>query len=74
MDPEGRALEMPPIRVAGRTLPVPRRRWARLCLGSFLVVGGVLPLPPGPIWVPVGLLLLSVDVPFLARLRERWLD
>ena len=74
MKPHGRTHELPPIRILGRTLPVPKRRWARLMLGTFLVVAGVLPVPPGPLWVPVGLLLLSVDIPALRRLRARWLD
>lgn len=61
------------VRVLGRELPVPQRRWTRVLLGLGLVIGGVLPTPPGPLWIPVGLLLLSYDIPFLGRYRRRWL-
>jgi hypothetical protein len=61
------------LRVMGREIPVPQRRWTRVLLGATLVVGGFIPGPPGPLWVPVGLLLLSYDIPFLGQYRRRWL-
>lgn len=48
-------------------------RWARLVLGVLLIVGGVLGfLPVLGFWmVPLGLVVLSVDIPAARRLRRR---
>jgi len=45
----------------------PRARWVRLPLGLVLVLGGVFSfLPVLGIWMlPLGLLLLAIDLPFL---------
>jgi hypothetical protein len=56
---------------------IPRNRWARMGLGGALVVGGVLGfLPILGFWmIPLGLFVLSYDLPPAARLRhrvERW--
>ena len=49
-------------------------RWARLIVGGLLIVGGILGfLPVLGFWmVPLGLVVLSVDVPFARRLRRRF--
>ncbi|WP_236024667.1 YgaP family membrane protein [Arenibaculum pallidiluteum] len=69
----------------------PEGRWVRMPLGVVLIIGSVLSiLPVFGLWMlPVGLMLLAVDIPFLQgpvgrsilwlerhwkRLRERWLN
>ncbi|SEQ12247.1 hypothetical protein SAMN05216548_102448 [Faunimonas pinastri] len=61
------------VRVFGRVMPLPRQRWARVGMGSALVAGGFLGfLPILGFWmVPVGLLVLSADVPLAERVRRR---
>jgi|FEC22Drversion2_1045045.scaffolds.fasta_scaffold01002_1 hypothetical protein len=61
------------ISVAGRQFPVPRSRWLRLMLGVLLVIGGLFGfLPILGFWMaPLGLLLLSVDLPPVRRMRRR---
>jgi hypothetical protein len=63
----------PRVSIAGKEFRLPASRIARLGLGGALVVGGVLGfLPILGFWmVPVGLLVLSVDVPVVRRLRRR---
>ena len=53
--------------------PVPRNRWVRYGLGIAFVFGGLLAfLPVLGIWMlPVGLTMLSWDVPKLRRWRRR---
>jgi hypothetical protein len=48
-------------------------RWARLIVGVLLIVGGLLGfLPILGFWmVPLGLVVLSVDIPAARRLRRR---
>lgn len=67
------------IRIAGRTIPMPASRWVRILLGSTLVVFGLLGfLPILGFWmVPLGLLILSMDLAFVRRWRRRtavWLE
>ena len=52
-----------------RSLRHPDARWLRIPLGLLLVAGGVLSiLPVLGIWMlPLGLLLLAYDVPFLRK-------
>lgn len=54
----------------------PHARWARIPAGILLVLGGIFSfLPLLGVWMlPLGLLLLAEDVPFLRRWRERGLD
>ncbi len=62
--------EVPPwFGKALRRLRHPRARWVRLPAGALLVVGGIFSiLPVLGIWMlPIGLLLLAGDIPFLRR-------
>jgi hypothetical protein len=64
------------LQSAVRWLHRPSSRWARIPAGILLIAGGLLSiLPLLGIWMlPVGLILLSEDVPPLERARERILD
>ena len=48
-------------------------RWARLAAGGLLVVGGLLGfLPVLGFWmVPLGLIILSIDLPMALRIKRR---
>ena len=61
------------IQIAGRRLQLPASRGLRIALGVALIVGGVLGfLPILGFWmVPLGLIVLSVDLPAVRRLRRR---
>ena len=63
----------PKITVAGRHFHLPASRLVRISLGGFLVLCGIFGfLPILGFWmIPVGLLILSVDVPAVRRLRRR---
>ncbi|MEZ5840687.1 MAG: hypothetical protein R3D02_09785 [Hyphomicrobiales bacterium] len=52
---------------------MPRSRLARIGIGGALLVGGVLGfLPIVGFWmIPLGLLVLSVDLPIVRRARRR---
>ena len=52
-----------------RWLRHPHSRWIRLPVGLLLMVGGVFSILPGlGIWMlPLGLLLIALDVPFLRK-------
>lgn len=56
-----------------RSLPLPKSRPLRIGLGSLLVVGGMFGfLPVLGFWmIPVGLTVLSADLPVARRLRRR---
>ncbi len=56
-----------------RWLRAPSSRWIRIPAGLFLVVGGVFSILPllGLWMLPIGLLLLAQDVPFLRRPMRR---
>jgi hypothetical protein len=56
---------VPRIRIAGRTIILPRSRALRLGLGAALVLGGVLGfLPVLGFWmIPLGLAVLAYDWP-----------
>ena len=57
----------------GRRIKLPRSRGARIGIGIALVVGGILGfLPVLGFWmVPLGLAVLSVDIPWVRRQRRR---
>lgn len=64
---------MPRINLKGRQLSLPKSRLLRLALGWILLLGGVIGfLPIVGFWmVPLGLLVLSVDLAFVRRFRRR---
>jgi hypothetical protein len=55
------------------SIPIPASRPLRVILGSLLVLGGFLGfLPILGFWmIPLGLLVLSIDIPAVRRLRRR---
>jgi hypothetical protein len=65
-----------------RWLRHPRSRWVRIPAGILFILGGFLAILPvfGAWMIPVGLLLLAADIPFLRRpvghgtiwVTERW--
>ncbi len=61
------------IRIAGRTIALPRSRLLRTALGVLLVLLGTLGfLPVLGFWmIPLGLLVLSYDFALIRRLRRR---
>ena len=61
------------IRVGKRVFRLPRSRAVRITLGALLILGGVLGfLPILGFWmIPLGLGVLSVDLPAVRRLRRR---
>ena len=61
------------LAIAGRSVPLPRTKAARIAVGSGLVVGGILGfLPILGFWmVPLGLLVLSQDIPAVRRWNRR---
>ena len=64
---------MASFRFGKRRFSLPASRLARIAIGSTLVVAGILGfLPILGFWmVPLGLLVLSVDLPVVRRLRRR---
>jgi hypothetical protein len=52
---------------------IPRSRLARSIVGLLLLIGGILGfLPVVGFWmIPLGLIVLSVDFPFVRRFRRR---
>ncbi len=64
---------MPRVRLADREVPVPRSRLARIGLGiACVLLGFVGFLPVIGFWmVPLGLAILSIDIPVVRRLRRR---
>jgi hypothetical protein len=63
----------PKIRFASRELHLPQSRTVRVGLGILLVAGGLVGfLPVVGFWmIPLGLLVLSVDIPVVRRGRRR---
>jgi hypothetical protein len=61
------------MRIRNRRIPLPASPWLRLGLGVLLMLGGVFSiLPILGIWMlPVGLVLLSYDLPLVRRWRRR---
>ena len=62
------------VRFAGREITLPRSRLLRMTLGVTLICGGVLGfLPILGFWMlPLGVLVLSFDLPFARRWRRRF--
>ncbi len=61
------------IRFGDRHIDLPRSRIVRMAIGVGLVVGGILGfLPILGFWmIPLGLIVLSVDLPIVRRWRRR---
>ncbi len=62
------------IKLGSYTLPLPRSRLLRIVIGVLLIVGGFFAiLPVFGFWmVPLGLLVLSIDIPRVRRWRRRF--
>lgn len=71
--PDAPKEEKPRLRFAGHSVKLPGSRLLRIAIGIALCLGGVFSiLPVLGIWMlPLGLLVLSVDIPFVRRLRRR---
>jgi len=61
------------INIAGRHFSLPKTRLGRVLLGSALVAGGLVGfLPILGFWmVPLGLIILSIDLALVRRHRRR---
>jgi len=65
---------MSTIRIGKKTYKLPGSRILRTLLGLVLILGGLLWfLPVVGFWMlPLGLAVLSIDFPFVRRLRRRF--
>lgn len=72
-DPDPEERRAPGVSFAGRRMPLPPYRWQRVLIGALLVIGGVFGfLPVLGLWMlPLGLLVLSVDLPIARRWRRQ---
>lgn len=63
----------PRVAFGGRHIPLPQSRILRISLGVALMLGGLAGfLPVLGFWmIPLGLLVLSIDLPAARRLRRR---
>ncbi len=61
------------IKLGNGHLHLPRSRIIRVIIGAALILGGLLGfLPVLGFWmIPLGLLILSVDLPIVRRWRQR---
>ncbi|WP_419912348.1 hypothetical protein [Hoeflea sp.] len=61
------------LRIGSRHIRLPESRMLRMGLGILLVIGGILGfLPILGFWmIPLGLLILSHDIPMVRRWRRR---
>jgi hypothetical protein len=61
------------IQIASRALHLPQSKTVRIGLGILLLAGGLVGfLPVVGFWMfPLGLLVLSVDIPLVRRWRRR---
>jgi hypothetical protein len=61
------------LRFGNKSVPLPDNRWVRITIGILLVLGGFVGfLPILGFWmVPLGLLVLSMDIPAVRRARRR---
>ncbi len=72
-DPENAEDAKTNVSVMGRSYALPKSRFARLSIGIALVFGGILGfLPVLGFWmIPLGLLILSQDIPVVRRFRRK---
>ena len=65
---------MSSLHFAGRRISLPTSSTARIALGVALVIGGLLGfLPVLGFWmIPLGVFVLSIDVPWVRRRRRRF--
>ena len=63
----------PKVRIGNNHIRLPRSQIARIIIGLLLIVGGILGfLPVLGFWmIPLGLLVLSIDLPFVRRWRRK---
>lgn len=61
------------LKFSGRKIPLPGSPLIRVLLGILLVVGGILGfLPVLGFWmIPLGIIVLSIDLPFVRRFRRQ---
>ena len=64
---------MSAIKIFNREIRIPRQKWLRILLGISLIMGGLLGfLPVVGFWMlPLGLFVLSVDMPIVRRYSRR---
>ena len=63
----------PKVKLGDRQFSLPRSQLVRIIIGFLLVIGGILGfLPILGFWmIPLGLLVLSVDLPTVRRWRRQ---
>ncbi len=64
---------MTTLKLFDREFHLPRAKWLRIALGVALVVAGIFGMLPvlGFWMLPLGIVVLSVDIPIVRRLRRR---
>ncbi len=62
----------PKIRLGSKEFKLPKSQFARIIIGILLIIGGILGfLPVLGFWmIPLGLLVLSIDLPSVRRWRR----
>ena len=62
----------PKIRLGSKEFKLPKSQLARIIIGALLIIGGILGfLPILGFWmIPLGLLVLSIDLPMVRRWRR----
>jgi len=65
---------MSKLRFGNRTYTLPKSRIARVVIGVLLILFGILGfLPVVGFWmIPLGLLVLSIDLPWVRRMRREY--
>lgn len=66
-------MQKPRASFGGRHVPLPRSKALRISLGIALLVGGLIGfLPVVGFWmIPLGIIVLSIDIAAARRLRRR---
>jgi hypothetical protein len=61
------------VHILGRAIELPASRLARIAIGILLIIGGCLSfLPILGVWMlPLGFMVLSIDIAIVRRLRRR---